>query len=320
MSIRLVIGLPAALLTALLAAPLAAQTPTGQTQLSLTASTYHDSKYFSETGLPGAPLATALSAADVIGPPDSSYGSMMFAKASGEVTATTIKLRSWARAYAFAQTGYAGAGALAEANAYASVPFRMLDAARTGQQGTLVVPLLLNGDVVLDPGFYDITNGASAEGRAYMLLWASGLGAVNCGSNVANQCLDISSNYQGTRIIGNGASANLTLHLPFIFGDWTSFSMQLWTRVSVSVSAGPGGGFLDHHGESDYSHTLRWGGVDAVLDRKGQALAGGWTIESVPGVNLAIAAVPEPGTWAMWAAGLLALGAVGLSRRCGRQR
>lgn len=321
MTIRRPSALLAAALSTLLATPLSAQTPTGQTQLSLTASAYHDTQHFDEAGLPGTPLVASLFASDVTGGVDSSYGSMQFARASGEVSATTIRLHSWARAYAFTQTGYAGAAALAQANAQVTLPFRLSNPALTGQHGTLVVPLLLSGEVILDPGFYDTTTGASAEGRAYMMLWSSGLGAVDCGSNGANQCLDIFSNYQGTKVVGNGANTTLTLNLPFVFGDWSSVSMQMWTFAKVSVSAAAGGGILDRQGDSDFSHTLRWGGVSAVLDAQGQALSGGWSIESVPGVNLAVAAVvPEPGTWALLAGGLLALACLHLARRGTDQR
>lgn len=312
MDIRIFIALS----FALAAVPAGAQTPTGQTQLSLTASAYHDSQFFSENGLPGTPLAAKLRAADVTGAPDNSYGSKQLARAKGRVTATTMKLSSWGRASAFTQAGYYSAGAYATANAYSNVPFRMVDPALTGTQGTLVVPLHLTGNVFLDNGFYDPITGASADGRAYMMLWASGLGGVDCGSNGANQCLDISSNATGTRVIGNGTNATLTMNLPFTFGDWSSVHLQMWTFVNLGVVASAGGGFLDHYGESDFSHTLRWGGVSAVLDANGQAL-NNWAIESVPGVNLAAAAVPEPGTWATLAGGLLLLGGAGLSRRRG---
>lgn len=305
-----------ALLVALPAVPVAAQTPTVQTQLSLTASAYHDTQTFSENGVPGTPLAARLRAADITGAPDNSYGSKQFARAKGRVTATTMKLSSWGRASAWTQAGYYSAGAYATANAYSNVPFRMIDPALTGTQGTLVVPLHLTGGVILDTGFYDPATGASADGRAYMMLWASGLGNVDCGSNGANQCLDISSNASGTHVIGNGANTTMTLNIPFTWGDWGSASLQMWTFVNLGVVASGGGGFLDHHGESDFSHTLRWGGVSAVLDANGQAV-NHWTIESAPGVNLAVAAVPEPGTWAMLAGGLLWLGGLGLSRQRG---
>lgn len=301
-------------LTALAALPVQAQTPTGQTYLSLTASAYHDTQFFWKDGLPGTPLSARLDAADVTGAPDNSYGSMQFATAVGEVSGTLMKLRSFARAYAWTQTGFYGAGALAEANASALVPFRFDDPTRTGQRGTMVAPLLVTGDVVLDRGFYDPVGGSSADGRAYVMLWGSGFGALDCGSNGANHCLDITSNYAGTVTKGQGATGSLLMQVPFVFGDWTQVHLQMWTRVRVDVSAGPGGGYIDHHGDSDFSHTLRWGGISSVLDSSGQPIAD-WTIQSVPGVDLTVAAVPEPQQWALWLCGLVGLGALSHRRR-----
>lgn len=218
-------------LSALTALPAQAQAPTGQTTLSLTASAQHDAQYFAQTGVPAVTLGARLDASDFTGDAAGTYGSAQFATAVGEVSATVMKLRSFARAYAFTQSGYYSAGALAEANASASVPFRFVDPTRTGQAGTMVAPLLVTGDVVLDTGFYDLNNYSRAEGRAYVMLWGSGYGALDCGSTGANFCKDISSNSIGTVVTGSGATGSLVMQVPFAFGDWTQVHLQMWTRV-----------------------------------------------------------------------------------------
>ncbi len=80
----------------------------------------------------------------------------------------------------------------------------------------------------------------------------------------------------------------------------------MWTSAASTVSTGiPSlGGWIDHYAESDFAHTLSWGGVSAVLDANGQPV-NGWNIESLPGVNLL---VPEPGTQALLLAGLGVMG------------
>lgn len=283
-----------------------AQTPTGQSQLWLNAAAYHDTQRLNLSGVPGTVLSGRLDASDLTGAPDSSFGSMQFATAVGEVSATLIKLRSFGRAWARTNTGYYGANALADANAQVTVPFLIDDPVLHGQRGTMVVPLLVSGDVMLDPGFYSSNNGSSASGRAYVMLWGNGFGALDCGSNGANHCLDVASNYAGTQTKGQGVSGVLEMRVPFVFGDWSQVSLQMWTHVAVSVTAGAGGGFIDYHGDADFSHTLRWGGISQVLDSSGQALSQ-WSVQSVPGVDLRVAAVPEPGRWALLGGGLLML-------------
>ncbi len=55
-----------------------------------------------------------------------------------------------------------------------------------------------------------------------------------------------------------------------------------------------------------FGHTLRWGGVQQVLDASGQAVSG-WTVRSESGMDYAVAntaAVPEPSIWLLMLPGL----------------
>jgi hypothetical protein len=59
----------------------------------------------------------------------------------------------------------------------------------------------------------------------------------------------------------------------------------------------------------DFFHTLRWGGVQQVLDSAGRPVEG-WTISADSGTDYAVVnatPVPEPATWATLLAGLLLL-------------
>jgi hypothetical protein len=55
-----------------------------------------------------------------------------------------------------------------------------------------------------------------------------------------------------------------------------------------------------------FGHTLRWGGVQQVLDASGQTVSG-WTVRSESGIDYAVAnttAVPEPSVWLLMLPGL----------------
>ena len=296
-----------ALLFALAASAAQAQTPSGWYQLQLRANAYHDNDSFYERNSSGQPISAAIQAEDITGDTVSGmYGSVQQARARGAVDPTRISLYSWARSYAQSSSPHYSAFADASAQAIAQTPFLIQGGGAPGSLGTLVATLEVSGSVTVDPGFYDFVSGAEARGQAAMYFWATGLNASGCTYYVDAGCLDIERDYNGDRINSNNALRTWTLHIPFNFDHWSSFTLQMWTMADSFVTANGTGGWLQHHAVSDFAHTLRWGGITAVLDAQGQPVSG-WNISSLPGLDLTVAAVPEPAEWLMLLSGGLFL-------------
>ena len=284
-----------------------AQVPPGQSNLDLFVNAYHDQKTSYLSGTPWSTLQGQLLAEDHTGSVTANQGSDHYASAFGSVDAKQISLYSSARHVAWTDQGTYGVGGLANASASVFVPFLVQQSGLTGTQGTMVVPLYVTGDVTLDTGFSNPVTLAYTDGRAWVSFSATGLGPnSDCASvGTGGQCLDIVSDFQGTVVKGNGVAGTWILNIPFQFGSWNQYSLSMNTHVRVGGSAGWGQS-VDHEGESDFSHTLSWGGISAILDASGNQVSG-WSVQSVPGVDLATP-VPEPGTWAQMLAGLCAVG------------
>lgn len=293
----------------------AAQAQQGRSTLNLSVNAYHDAKYFSETGSSGTILSAQRQAEDhTNSPPGSSsvYGSDHYANAFGSVWAKEIKLYAFARHTAWIDQGVYGEGALAEAYASAYVPFQFLQSSLTGTTGTMVAPLVVTGDVRLDAGFFNEVTRAYGDGRAWVSFTATGLTTDPDCAFIGDQCRAIYSDRQGTQVTGNGVVGSWVLNIPFTFGVWSEFYLGAYSHVRVGGAAGWGQS-IDHEGESDFSHTLSWGGITDVLDANGNSVSG-WTVESLPGVDLRTPAwdvpattVPEPATWALMAVGLVGI-------------
>lgn len=280
----------------------------GQATLNLFVNAYHDQKSFSDT-IPGALLQGSLQAEDhTVSPVGSSsvYSSDHYATAFGSVAAKQISVYASARHAASIDKGTYGVGGLAFANASVTVPFLIPApyASLNGTQGTMVVPLIVTGDVSLDTGFYNPVTFANTDGRAWIGFNATGLSS-NPDCSVAQQCRDISSNFQGTAVKGNGVAGTWIVNIPFRFDSWSSYYLGATADVRVGGNAGWGQS-VDHEGISDFANTLKWGGISAVLDAAGNPVTG-WTVQSLPGVDLTTP-VPEPGTWALMLAGLSLFG------------
>lgn len=291
----------------LLAVGALAQAPTGQTSLYLRSATTHHVDAFDQYGLPTTLLAAATYAAEVQLGPTPGTGSFESAQAHGAVSGTWISLYARAQADATSDSVPYGALSRATANASVNMPFRVPAPvpSLSGTAGTMVATLLVSGALNLAPGFYDPVSQALVANQAHVYFWASGLGAPTCGFLGSNGCLDITSDYRGTVTTGSGANGVWTMNLPFRYDEWSNYILQLWLQGKASSTATLLSGFVNSHAEADYAHTLAWGGITAVLDAAGQPVSG-WTVESLPGVDLRFAAVvPEPGSWPLMAGGLL---------------
>jgi hypothetical protein len=277
----------------------------GQSTLNLFVNAYHDQQSFSQSGSSGTILQAQLQAEDhtrsstTVFP--NNYGSDHYANAFGSVWAKELKLYASARHVAWIDQGTYGVGGLAEAYASVTVPFLFQQLSLTGTAGTMVVPLIVTGDATLDAGFYNPSTFANTDGRAWVSFSATGLSSNPDCASVGQQCRDISSNYQGTVVKGNGIAGTWMVNIPFTFGSWSSYYLGAYSHVRVGGNAGWGQS-VDHEGESDFSHTLRWGGISDVLDASGNSVSG-WSVQSLLGVDLTTP-VPEPSTWAQMLAGL----------------
>jgi hypothetical protein len=295
--------------------------PNGDNYLSLWAGAYYDQQTFWERG--SGDIAASVYAFDETSDGLANNGSRHRAWANGSVTANSLSLYS--RSYAYVQGRNYSSWANATASARATTYFMVQGGGAPGTIGTLVVPLHVSGSVELRPGSWsqDLNNPNSsplgyAYGDASMYFWATGLNASGCSYYVTAGCLDISqdpTNYPGgiiaidTVVNSNNPVRTWTLHIPFNFDNVSSFSLEMWTGANSSVFTNTGG-WIDHYAESDFGNTLRWGGISEVLDANGQPVTG-WSIQS-PGVDLRVAAIPEPETYALMLTGL---GLVGWAAR-----
>jgi hypothetical protein len=306
-----------AVVACLLALNCAAQA--GRTQLSLAANAYHFNDRFEQVSFTSAVLSASVYAEDETGdPPANTYGSIHQARASGEVSPVSISLYS--RAYSYTRSSTIGYSSFADSNAVAQVttPFRIQGGGAPGSSGTLVARLDVSGAVHVDPAQFNPVTSLLAQEQAYMYFWATGLNASGCTYYVDAGCLDIIRNSDGNFINSNNALRTWTLNIPFSFDAWGQFSLQMWTLADTYVQTGvPAlGGFVTHFAESDFrTNGLRWAGIDSVLDANGVPVSG-WTIESLPGVDLTLSAVPEPPAGLLMLGGLLG---VALLKRRPRQ-
>jgi MYXO-CTERM domain-containing protein len=88
----------------------------------------------------------------------------------------------------------------------------------------------------------------------------------------------------------------------------TAFELGVFARAwAGTASYSPGSDFISG-GTVDFMNTVSWAGITAVT-LNGNALA--YTLASASGIDWTqpfTSPVPEPGTWALWASGLLGIG------------
>lgn len=104
------------------------------------------------------------------------------------------------------------------------------------------------------------------------------------------------------------------LSIDFVFGEAIHLDMSLRAAVLGGVYTGENTTPFSGHGamETDATRSMYWDGITSVFDAQGNAV-NGFTALNAVGVDYArsfatAAAVPEPGTWALMAAGLALLG------------
>ncbi len=239
---------------------------------------------------------------------------------AGTVSALALGMRSFSQTSATADPGFGGYGTgslTTQGRVSAIVPFRVDNAILNGQAGVMHVPLHISGQLSLGTGISSNFPG-STSGEAEVLFDVSGrllnpVGGCPSGFDLCERVVDIGL---GPSASGSPIAGTTMVEFSFIYGQWTTFSMQLQTRATANAFALAGNQAIERAdvgfvAEAAFGHTVRWGGIDAVLDAQGNSVET-WTITSVQGVDLA-APVPEPGQAIMWMSGLFAL--AGLVRR-----
>lgn len=207
---------------------------------------------------------------------------------------------------------------------------------RSGERGTLMVPWALSGawgggltgpfpraslqQASVEWSFGVTTGFESETGRG--ALGATGVeGGFRAEMEGVGVWTDSSYQIGYERPVAIGSSESATI--PVIWaGIQIIFGAPIKMEVGLTVEATASSGNSDidprdpaylqlrsAEASGDFSHTLRWGGVQQVLDAAGRPVLG-WTISADSGTDYAVVnamPVPEPATWATLLVGLLLL-------------
>lgn len=222
---------------------------------------------------------------------------------------TVLALHSVAQSHAEALPGGStvGGGFTTWGRASASVPFLVSAPGFAGQSGTMLVPLLVSGQLRSTQGL-NTTYPGSVSDVAQVWLSVSGsvaAGTPGCPAGV-QQCHTLTG--IGTLAASGAPLSTMLVSFPFTFGQWTSFDMMLEGRASSTATAtsNQSPNPAQVRGLAQVDHQVQWGGIQLVQTGAGVPVTN-WTVSSMPGVNLALP-VPEPGTAGLLAAGVAALG------------
>lgn len=295
----------------------------GQSSIYVWGNAYHDFPQLYQTGLPATPLLGAISAADS----DSAGLStvVLSAIASGRAEAKSVGVSTVASASAYSPYAGYGTGAIASAHAWVDVPFLVNHAQFNGTSGTMQALLNISGTVSLGSGLLaDPSLGAWSPyswGQSRVHVSATGLapgpsGSGHCGHDSFLACRELVTGYvagsSGFSSSGSGANGNWLLNIPFTFGSWSSYRLDIVAYSNVNAVGGNGTS-VSLTGSAKYNQSADWGGITGILDANGSQVTG-WSVHSVTGVDL-LTPVPEPETYALLLAGLAVIVGVVRSRK-----
>lgn len=106
----------------------------------------------------------------------------------------------------------------------------------------------------------------------------------------------------------------VSFNIPVFSNAPYAYRLQTTVESRLVINSVPRSGQIVGRSVADFSNTFNL--VDAQLFDAGFNAVPQWSVQSASGFNYAaITAVPEPGTWTLWSAGLAALGFVVRRRR-----
>lgn len=229
------------------------------------------------------------------------------AMSSAEVGA--VHAGSFANAAASTSSGSANCGA-ASANAGATATARFMDSFVLQANGFAAgTQAILNGVIVSEGSMFNEGSGDDWGSRNF---WQTSL-SIN-GSTFDSR-LEKIDGWAGPIVTGSGVFGVQAFSVVVTFGE--IITLDMIARADFSGKSGyvSGNGYGFFNGSTDLSNTFYWGGISSLLVG-GQQVSNFTAVSSSTNFNYAnsyrpaVAAVPEPATWAMLIFGFGLVGAL----------
>ncbi len=165
------------------------------------------------------------------------------------------------------------------------------------------------------------------DSRSRIELLGKGIDSLNyqpcrakTGADFAVACAGYSAT-NGAENYQLGGVQDIPVKVQFTFGEffWLGYSLYSFTEARAQLRFNQMAGSGASNADVDLSHTLLWGGIQAIFGPDGAALSAPYALISGSGFDYRNAApVPEPQSWALLLAGLGLIWLICLRRhRCG---
>lgn len=169
----------------------------------------------------------------------------------------------------------------------------------TGQFGNMIGTINVSGT------FFTHSEAGGKNARARVITYQYYEGPDNGYALYPNGTFTLLDDH---RVVGDGlgdvtenVNRTITYNFRFQYGTEFHIGLNILARTRVFGTDGQ----AEAYAISDFSHSLRWGGVDAITDQNGSTITI-FSLSTASGTNLLKAApVPEPGTLALCSLGAL---------------